>query len=136
MEARPHIFLISVLPRRGWSRPQTGSFMSTEGPSIPVGWASGPVETCCRNENRSPNSRTQARVSAALPTELYQLLCGYTTQLQVSCSRNAYCHGSFCARAERHLRVLQWTPSCHQLPGRASTLHNLNNSRTPIIKII
>jgi hypothetical protein len=95
MEVRLHIFLIFVLRRRGWSRPHPGSFMSMERPSIPVEWASGTVETCCRNENRSPVSRTQARVSAALPTELYQLLYGYATQLQVTCSRSAYCHGSF-----------------------------------------
>jgi hypothetical protein len=95
MEGRLHIFLISVLCRRGWSRPHPDSFMSMERPSIPVEWASGPIETCCRNENRSPISRTQARVSAALPTELYHLLYGYTTQLQVTCSRSAYCHDSF-----------------------------------------
>ena len=94
MEARLHVFLISVLRRCGWSRPHPGSFMSMERLTIPVDWASGPVETCCSNENRSPISRKQARVSAALPTELYQLLYGYKTQLQVTCTRRAYCHGS------------------------------------------
>lgn len=95
MEDRLHISLISLLRRRGWSRSHPGSFMSMERPLIPVEWASGPVETCCRNENRNQISRTQARVSAALPTELCQLSYGYTTQLQVTCSRRAYCHGSF-----------------------------------------
>jgi hypothetical protein len=42
----------------------------------------------------------------------------------------------FCARAERHVCVLQWTPYCHQLPGRTSTLHGLNNLQTSILKII
>jgi hypothetical protein len=135
MEARLHISLISVLRRRGWSRPHSGSFMSMERPSIPVEWTSGPVETCCRNENRSRISRTQARVSAALSTELYQLY-GCTTQLQVRCSRSACCHGSF-VHVQRDACVsCSGLLSVTSFPVGQATLNDLSNLRMPVLKII
>jgi len=50
MEARLHISLISVLRRCGLSIPHSDNFMSTEGPSIPVGWAQDQLS--CAVENR------------------------------------------------------------------------------------
>lgn len=136
MEARPHIFLISVLPRRGCSRPHPGSFMSTEGSSIPVRWASGSVEMCCRNENRNPISFDASPCFSCIADRIVSAVVWLHDTATSFVQQKRLLSWQFCARAERHVCVLQWTASCHQLPGRTSTLHSLNNLRTPVLKII
>jgi hypothetical protein len=92
MEARLHIFLICVLRRRGWPRPHPGE-LHVRGRASDTQFTSAWVGL--RASWDVVETRIEARflechpVSAALPTELYQLVCGYMTQLRL-CTAEAF----------------------------------------------